>query len=54
MSFVREVLPDEESERSGAALQLLKTAGYFTALYFFNTANNIFNKKARPFSDQGL
>jgi solute carrier family 35 protein E1 len=41
-----DVLLDEESERSGAALQLLKTAGYFTAWYFFNTANNIFNKKA--------
>jgi solute carrier family 35 protein E1 len=38
--------PDEAGERRSAAIEFLKTAGYFCAWYFFNTANNIFNKKA--------
>jgi solute carrier family 35 protein E1 len=37
---------DESTERRSAAFELLKTAGYFSAWYFLNTANNIFNKKA--------
>jgi solute carrier family 35 protein E1 len=37
---------DMEGSRRRAAMELLKTAGYFAAWYGFNLANNIFNKRA--------
>merc|ERR1719352_2084996 len=38
--------PKEMSEDGKAFLETLKTAAYFVAWYFFNTAYNIYNKKA--------
>jgi solute carrier family 35 protein E1 len=38
--------PAEMSESGKAFLETLKTAAYFIAWYFFNTAYNIYNKKA--------
>merc|ERR1719327_1089644 len=38
--------PAEMSESGKALLETLKTAAYFIAWYFFNTAYNIYNKKA--------
>merc|ERR1719161_2108654 len=38
--------PKEMSESGKALLETLKTAAYFVAWYFFNTAYNIYNKKA--------
>jgi solute carrier family 35 protein E1 len=38
--------PAEMSESGKAFLDTLKTAAYFVAWYFFNTAYNIYNKKA--------
>jgi solute carrier family 35 protein E1 len=40
------ITPAPRTEKQAALIDMLKTGFYFTAWYFFNTAYNIYNKKA--------